>query len=68
MGIKGIILDIDGVIVGEKFGFNFPLPHPDVISALKKIKFNGIFISLCTAKPYFAVMDIIDIFKKFKLI
>ena len=60
MGIKGIILDIDGVIVGEKFGFNFPLPHPDVISALKKIKSNRIFISLCTAKPYFAVIDIIE--------
>lgn len=59
MGIKGIILDIDGVIVGEKIGFNSPSPHPKVISALKKIKSKGIFISLCTAKPHFAIRDMI---------
>ena len=60
MEIKGIILDIDGVIVGEKIGFNSPSPHPDVISALKQIKSKGIPISLCTAKPHFAIKDIIE--------
>ena len=60
MKIKGIILDIDGVIIGEKVGFNSPSPHPIVISALKKIKSKGIFISLCTAKPHFAIKDIIE--------
>ena len=59
MKIKGIILDIDGVIIGEKVGFNSPSPHPIVISALKKIKSKGIFISLCTAKPHFAIKGII---------
>jgi HAD superfamily hydrolase (TIGR01484 family) len=58
--INGIILDIDGVIVGEKIGFNSPSPHPEVISALKKIRSRGIFISLCTAKPHFAIREIID--------
>jgi len=60
MKIKGVILDIDGIIVGEKIGFNSPLPHPKVISDLKQIKSKGIFISLCTAKPHFAIRDIIN--------
>ena len=60
MDIKGIILDIDGVIVGEKIEFNSPSPHPDVIFALKQIKSKGIPIILCTAKPHFAIKDIIE--------
>ncbi|KKR03169.1 MAG: hypothetical protein UT26_C0008G0030, partial [Microgenomates group bacterium GW2011_GWC1_39_12] len=35
--IKGIILDVDGVIVGEKIEFNSPYPHPDVIQTLKSL-------------------------------
>lgn len=58
--IKGIILDVDGVIVGEKIGFNSPHPHPDVISKLKKIKATGIFVSLCTAKPHYSIEKIIE--------
>lgn len=57
--IKAIILDVDGVIVGEKIGFNSPYPHADVITTLKKIKSNGISISLCTAKPHFSIGKII---------
>ncbi|MFH1291920.1 MAG: HAD family hydrolase [bacterium] len=57
--IKGIILDIDGVIVGSKKGVNSPDPHPDVIKRLKQIKEGGIPISLCTAKPYFAIEKIV---------
>ncbi|NCO12564.1 MAG: hypothetical protein COZ34_02695 [Candidatus Pacebacteria bacterium CG_4_10_14_3_um_filter_34_15] len=53
--IHAIILDVDGVIVGEKIGYNSPHPHPDVISALKEIQNKGIPISLCTAKPHFAI-------------
>ncbi|MFH1276166.1 MAG: HAD family hydrolase [Candidatus Woesearchaeota archaeon] len=60
MKIKAIILDVDGVIIGEKIGFNSPSPHPEVIEALKKIKSKGILISLCTAKPHFAIKDIIN--------
>lgn len=61
--IKGIILDIDGVIIGQKIGYNSPTPHTDVIDALRKIRQNDIFISLCTAKPHFAVDDIIKLAK-----
>jgi Cof subfamily protein (haloacid dehalogenase superfamily) len=60
MAIKGMILDVDGVIVGEKIGFNSPSPNMEVISALKRIKSRGIFVSLCTAKPHFAIKDIIE--------
>jgi HAD superfamily hydrolase (TIGR01484 family) len=60
MKIRGVILDVDGVIIGEKIGFNSPSPHPDVISALKKIRSRGISITLCTAKPHFAIRDIIE--------
>ena len=58
--IKAIILDVDGVIVGEKIGFNSPYPHPDVINRLKSIKQKGISISLCTAKPHYSIQKIID--------
>src|SRR3989344_1804715 len=61
--IKGIILDIDGVIIGQKIGLNSPTPHPDVIRALREIRSKGIFISLCTANPHFAVDDIINLAK-----
>ena len=57
--IKGIILDVDGVIVGEKIGFNSPNPHIDVINKLRKITNKGISISLCTAKPHFSIGKII---------
>lgn len=57
--IKGIILDVDGVIIGEKIGFNSPNPHIDVMNKLKEIKNKGIPISLCTAKPHFSIGKII---------
>lgn len=53
--IHAIILDIDGVIVGEKIGFNSPDPHHDVIDHLKKISNNGIPVVLSTAKPHFSI-------------
>lgn len=58
--IKGIILDIDGVIVGEKIGFNSPNPHPLVIQKLKEIREKGIVVSLCTAKPHYSIQTIIN--------
>lgn len=60
VAIKAVILDIDGVIVGEKIGFNCPYPHPDVIAKLKSIRNRGIYISLCTAKPHYSIQKIID--------
>ena len=58
--IQGIILDVDGVIVGEKIGFNSPNPHIDVINKLKELRSKGISISLCTAKPHFSIGSIIN--------
>ena len=60
MKIKGIILDIDGVLIGQKNGFNFPQPNSKVIEALKNIKTKGIVVSLCTAKPYFSIENIVQ--------
>ncbi len=48
--INAIILDIDGVIVGEKIGFNSPNPHPDVLKALPNVREKDIPIILCSAK------------------
>ena len=58
--IKAVILDIDGVIVGQKTGFNFPTPNKYVLERLNKIRQKGIIISLCTAKPAYAISDIIQ--------
>lgn len=58
--IKVIILDVDGVIVGEKIGFNSPNPHSEVIKRLKSIRQKGISISLCTAKPHYSIQKIIE--------
>lgn len=55
--IKAIILDVDGVIIGEKIGYNSPHPHTKVLSALKKIRENGIAVCLCTAKPHYAITE-----------
>jgi HAD superfamily hydrolase (TIGR01484 family) len=57
--IKGIILDVDGVIVGEKIGYNSPYPHPEVIARLKGIEEKGVPISLCSGKPHNSIEKII---------
>lgn len=54
-----MILDVDGVIVGGKKGYNWPSPHPDVIAALKNLRRQGMIISLCTGKGTFAIRDIV---------
>lgn len=58
--IKAIIADVDGVMVGGTHGVNFPLPHRDVIAALKKIREEGTLIVLCTAKFHAAIDGIIS--------
>jgi hydroxymethylpyrimidine pyrophosphatase-like HAD family hydrolase len=60
MRIKAIILDVDGVIVGERIGFNSPWPNLAVTEALKNIRHKGIPICLITAKPSFAIRKIIQ--------
>ena len=61
--VKGIILDVDGVIVGDKPGFNFPVPNDDVISALFRLHEKGMPIILCTAKFGYAIIGIIEMAK-----
>lgn len=58
--IKALILDVDGVLVGSKKGYNWPSPHSDVISALKTLRERGMFVSLCTGKGTFAIREIVD--------
>ncbi len=58
--IKALVIDIDGVIVGEKIGYNTPYPHPDVINRLAAIKNSGIPVVLCTAKPHYSIAPIIE--------
>lgn len=58
--IKAIVLDVDGVIVGDKAGYNAPYPPAAVIDNLKQIRKSGIYIILCSAKPYYSVKKIVD--------
>ena len=57
--IKGIILDVDGVVVGNKTGFNWPDPNLEVMNVLSDLRKQGIIISLCTGKGTFAIKDIV---------
>lgn len=59
--IKAVIADVDGVMVGNVSGVNFPLPHTDVIMALQAIAAAGIPIVLCTAKFSFAIKKIVQL-------
>lgn len=57
--IKGLILDVDGVIVGNRKDYNWPMPNQEVVSALSSLKRRGIPVCLCTAKGTFAIRDIV---------
>lgn len=48
--IKGILWDIDGVLIGEKQGLNCPNPTPDVVAKLLANQANGIPNIICTAR------------------
>jgi hydroxymethylpyrimidine pyrophosphatase-like HAD family hydrolase len=58
--IKAVVLDVDGVIVGDKIGVNSPYPHPLVLAKLKDIRLKGIPVVLCTAKPHYSIQTIIS--------
>lgn len=58
--IKGLILDVDGVLVGGKKRYNWPDPHPEVISTLKALRSKGVIVSLCTGKGTFAIKNIVE--------
>jgi len=52
---KAIILDVDGVIIGEKKGINTPHPSEAVMAKLRVVRKSGVPIVLCTAKPAFGI-------------
>ncbi|MBS1267171.1 MAG: hypothetical protein MAG795_01143 [Candidatus Woesearchaeota archaeon] len=58
--INAIILDVDGVIIGEKIGFNSPYPNKKVVQVLKTIRLRKIPIILCTAKPHFSISKVFE--------
>lgn len=55
--IRAVVLDIDGVILGDKKGFNFPHPSKKVREAIRKIHDSGIPVSLLSAKPAFTAYE-----------
>lgn len=57
--IKAIITDVDGVIIGDKKGFNFPHPTQEVQNAFKVIQKKGIPVVLCTGKASYVVENTI---------
>lgn len=59
--IKAIIMDVDGIIVGNQTGINFPLPPNDVIHALNNLRSGGMPVILCTARFNRAILDIIKL-------
>ena len=58
---KVFVLDVDGVIVGKQKGFNFPLPHTEVIQEIKILKEKGHHVILCTGRAMRAIKPIIEI-------
>jgi len=59
--IQGLILDVDGVLVGSKQGYNWPLPNQEVIKTLKHLREKGVIVSLCTGKGTFAIHEIVHL-------
>lgn len=53
--IKAMVLDVDGVIIGEKIGFNTPLPSIEVSKTLRELHRHGYIVSFCTSKPFAGV-------------
>lgn len=58
--IQAMILDVDGVLVGGKKGFNWPDPHPEVLRILSQLRKNGFLVSLCTGKGTFSIKRIVE--------
>lgn len=57
--IRGLILDVDGVLVGGKQGYNWPNPNTEVLSVLKMLRKRGLIVSLCTGKGTFAIQKMV---------
>lgn len=58
MKIKAIALDVDGVLIGQRHGYNSPKPHSDVLQLLRSIHESGVYIVLVTAKLHHSIHNI----------
>ncbi len=52
--VRAVVLDIDGVIIGNLPGVNFPYPSEKVSSVLNEVHNNGIPVCFLTGKTTFA--------------
>ncbi len=59
--IGAVVLDVDGVLIGGLAGVNSPAPHPQVMDYLRRMHQQGTVVCLCTVRPTFAVLNIIEI-------
>ena len=57
--VQAVILDVDGVIVGGKEGFNFANPHAEIVPSFKTIHEKGMPLVLCTGKFVYAIKDFV---------
>ncbi len=57
--IKAIITDVDGVMIGKKEGYNYPLPTPEIMQAFKTLQEKNIPIVLCTGKNSYSIEKLI---------
>lgn len=58
--IKAIVTDVDGVIIGNKHGFNFPLPSTGVMEAFAQLKAKEMPVVFCTGKASYAINNLIQ--------
>jgi hydroxymethylpyrimidine pyrophosphatase-like HAD family hydrolase len=59
MTIKAIILDVDGVITGSKYGYNSPEPNIEVSKKIVELNDSGIPVMLNTGKPGFGIESMV---------
>jgi len=57
--INWVILDVDGVLLGEKEGFNYPHPHEKVIDSIAAARKSGVQVTLCTGKPIYSLEKVV---------
>lgn len=57
--IQAIVLDVDGILVASRPGFNHPMPNEYVLKRIEKLK-TRYAVSLCTSRSYSFLEPIID--------
>jgi hydroxymethylpyrimidine pyrophosphatase-like HAD family hydrolase len=57
--IRAIITDIDGVLIGNQQGVNFPHPSQQDCATITALQEKGIPVVTCSAKAYFSIEPIL---------